>query len=71
MREWSRDGREPSHEERSRIDLGLIAVRELEGADGEEAQLAEKLSCLNNYFEDWPSDETAASASDDDFFEKE
>ena len=26
---------------------------------------------LNNYFEDWPTDEAAASATDEDFFEDE
>jgi hypothetical protein len=29
MRRWTQDGREPSHRERSSIDVGLIAAREL------------------------------------------
>ncbi len=70
MRRWTEDGREPSHSERSSIDVGLVAVRELSEATGEVADLADKLSSLNNYFEDWPTDEKAASATDDDFFDE-
>ena len=71
MRRWTENGREPSHTERSRIDVGLVAVRELSEAAGEVGDLAEKLSALNNYFEDWPTDDEAANATDDDFFDDE
>jgi hypothetical protein len=71
MRLWTEGGRDPSASERTSIDVGLIAVRELAEATGEVAELADKLSSLNNYFEDWPTDEQAASATDDDFFDDE
>jgi hypothetical protein len=71
MNRWTEGGRDPSASERTSIDVGLIAVRELEGATGEAAELADKLSPLNNYFEDWPTDEQAANATDDDFFDEE
>ncbi|MGD1079193.1 MAG: hypothetical protein ABR881_12800 [Candidatus Sulfotelmatobacter sp.] len=71
MRRWSENSREPSHSERSSIDLGLIAARELSGVTGEVGDLADKLFSLNNYFEDWPTDDAAANATDDDFFDDE
>jgi hypothetical protein len=71
MRWWTQGGRDPSASERTSIDVGLIAVRELAEATGEVAELADKLSSLNNYFEDWPTDEQAANATDDDFFDEE
>jgi hypothetical protein len=36
------------------------------GATGEVNKFADKLSSLNNYFEDWPTDEQAASDTDVD-----
>jgi hypothetical protein len=69
MKRWSASGRTPTDGERRNIDVGLIAARELDGATGDLSRLAEKLFALNNYFEDWPTDEKAASATDDDFFE--
>jgi len=51
------------------IGLGLLAARELENAKGELAALVDKLYCLNNYFEAWPADEKAATATDEDFFD--
>jgi hypothetical protein len=71
MRRRTEGGRDPSASERASIDVGLIAVRELAEATGEAAELADKLSSLNNYFEDWPTDEQAANATDDDFFDEE
>jgi len=56
---------------RQNVDGSLIAVREFENAKGELAVRAEKLSALNNYFEAWPTDEQAATATDDDFFDDE
>jgi hypothetical protein len=69
MRQWSDFGRDPTEEQRKSIDVGLIAVRELENATGVVADLADKLSELNNYFEDWPTDEQAANATEDDFYD--
>src|ERR1019366_5181673 len=58
MRRWSAD-------ERGSINVGLVAVRELSEATGEEGELVKKLFALNNYFEDWPTDQEAATATDD------
>lgn len=69
MKRWSASGRLPTDGERRNIDVGLIAARELDGGTGDLSRLAEKLFALNNYFEDWPTDEKAASAADDDFFD--
>jgi hypothetical protein len=69
MKRWSNDGREPTDGERGSIDVGLIAARELSAANGVEGDLVQKLLALNNYFEDWPTDELAATAKDEDFFE--
>jgi hypothetical protein len=65
MRRWSADGRVPTDEERGSINVGLVAVRELPEATGEEGELVRKLFALNNYFEDWPTDQEAANAKDD------
>lgn len=66
---WTHNGRKPTDSERSSIDVGLVAARELSGATGEVGELAKKLYALNNYFEDWPTDDEAANATDDDFFD--
>ncbi len=67
MRRWSANGRTPTDGERRSIDVGLVAARELSEATGETTVLAHKLFVLNNYFEDWPTDDQAASDSDEDF----
>ena len=69
MKKWTENGREPSKSERKSVDVGLIAAREFENAKGELAVLVDKLYCLNNYFEAWPTDEKATTATDEDFFE--
>ncbi len=69
MKRWTDNGRAASEIERRNIDVGLIAARELSDSTGEVADLAQKLFALNNYFEDWPTDAEAASATDEDFFE--
>jgi hypothetical protein len=71
MKKWTEKGREPSKSERNSVDIGLIAAREFENAKGELAALVDKLYSLNNYFEAWPTDEKAATATDEDFFEDE
>ncbi len=71
MARWNSNGRTPTDGERRSVDVGLIAAREFDGATGELNELAEKLFSLNNYFEDWPTDEEAASATDEEFFEDE
>jgi len=69
MKRWSDNGRKPTDGERRSIDVGLVAAREFSDATGELDELAQKLFALNNYFEDWPTDEAAASATDEDFFD--
>jgi hypothetical protein len=72
MWRWTQNDREPTEDERKSIDIGLIAVRELENSgDPTIDALADKLGALNNYFEDWPTDDEAANATDDDFFDRE
>jgi hypothetical protein len=66
MTRWTDNGRQPTETERRNIDVGLIAVRELDGATDEIGELADHLCALNNYFEDWPTDEEAANAGDDE-----
>ena len=69
MKKSTENSGEPSKSERKSVDVGLIAAREFENAKGELAALADKLYCLNNYFESWPTDEKAAAATDEDFFD--
>jgi hypothetical protein len=71
MARWSSNGRTPTDGERRSVDVGLVAAREFDGATGELNELAEKLFSLNNYFEDWPTDEEATSATDEDFEDDE
>ncbi|MGA8870678.1 MAG: hypothetical protein WA434_09240 [Candidatus Acidiferrales bacterium] len=71
MKLWTRNGLKPSDGQRRSIDVGLVAARELSDATGEVHELAEKLFALNNYFEDWPTDEEAANATEEDFFDDE
>ena len=57
MKKWTANGREPSPDERGSIDVGLVAMRELEPAQDDLTQLAlHHLYELNGYFEDWPPD---------------
>jgi hypothetical protein len=71
MRLWSDNDREPTENERRSIDVGVIAALELDAATGDAKELANTLYALNNYFEDWPTDEEAARLRDDDFFESD
>ncbi len=63
MHRWSANGREPTDQERGSINIGLLAARGLSNATGEKEKLVQMLFALNNYFEDWPSDEEAAHAT--------
>ncbi len=67
----SQSGREPSADERGKVNVGLIAVRELD-ADREDDSglLARKLCALDKYFTEWPTDEQAGSATDADFWRR-
>ncbi len=71
MQSWSADGREPTKAERKSIQIGLIAVRELDAdRDDDSGELAQLLYGLNNYFDDWPTDAAAVSATDADYWKK-
>ena len=57
MTEWSAAGRTPTPDERDRITIGLIAIREFDSEpEGEEAEFIECLMQLAGYFEEWPDD---------------
>ena len=57
MKGWTAAGRSPSDTERESIDVGLIALRELEPAErAEDQDLITNLHELNYYFENWPDD---------------
>jgi hypothetical protein len=72
MWRWTANGRDPSEDERQGIDIALHAVRELQPTDDPAMEeYVQKLYALNNYFEDWPSDDVAANATDDDFWDRE
>lgn len=72
VQRWTAQGRTPSADERKSLDMGLRAVRELEPiTDLEMHAWVQKLYALESYFEDWPDDATAASATDDDWWDKE
>jgi hypothetical protein len=67
---WCAGGRTPSEDERESIDIAVRASREFEG-DSETYTWTRALSALDAYIEDWPSDDKAASATDDDFFDSD
>lgn len=69
MWRWTQGGREPLDDEKKSICVGLLAVRELDqDAKDESGVLCNKLYALNNYFEEWPTDDEAASATDADYW---
>ncbi len=67
---WSANGGKPTKDQRSSIDIGVRASRELE-ADPETYSWNQDLYALDSYIEDWPSDEKAANATDDDFWDSD
>jgi ABC-type transporter Mla subunit MlaD len=63
MSRWTRDARAPTEDERERILVGVLAMRELEDTgDAEVDSLVRLLYGLDAYFKAWPSDERAAHA---------
>jgi len=64
MERWAAGG-EPTRDERERINVGLVAVRELDAdRQDDSGELARKLCVLDNYAREWPTDDQAASATD-------
>lgn len=71
MQHFRDDGREPTKAERESVQIGLIAVRELDAErDDDSGTLAQLLFGLNNYFDDWPTDAAARTATDADYWKK-
>ncbi len=67
MRTWTADGRDPLPEERARISIGMLVVRELEpGMPAELAPYASALIEITDYFKRWPSDAARAEVDEDD-----
>lgn len=65
---WTANGREPTSDERESIDIAVRASREYEG-DARMYGLTRRLYAIDSYFSDWPTDEQAANATDDDYFD--
>lgn len=64
MAEWTAAGRTPTLEERDRIHIGLIAIREFDPEpEGEDADYIECLIQLAGYFDEWPDDPAPAAGS--------
>lgn len=55
MAKWSANGTDPTPEQRERVWIGLVAVRELEPArDAKIADLCGRLHELNDWWRRWP-----------------
>jgi len=55
MLRWSANDRTPTKDERQRVTIGTVAVRELEPAyDPAIYDLTQRLHELNGYFREWP-----------------
>jgi hypothetical protein len=71
LERWTANGREPSEAERKTINIGLIAVRELDNVPDPEVQaLTGKLYSVQNYVDEWPTDEQAANATSADYWRR-
>jgi hypothetical protein len=64
-------GREPSADERGKVNIGVLAVRELDAdRQDDSGLLARKLFVLDTYFTVWPTDDQARSATDADYWRR-
>jgi hypothetical protein len=67
MRKWTTNGRTPTEDEQSPIDIGLIASREfVETGRAESEEWANQLRELDNFFQGWPTDAEAATSTASD-----
>ncbi|MEY4575988.1 MAG: hypothetical protein RL701_691 [Pseudomonadota bacterium] len=67
MRQWTANGRSPTEDEQSQIDVGLVASRELSDTGRQETEeWAQELRELDNFFQGWPTDQEAASSTGSD-----
>jgi hypothetical protein len=64
MRKWTDNGRSPTEDEQRRIDIGVLAARELSDTGRPETEeWAKQLKLLYNFFQGWPTDQQAASST--------
>jgi hypothetical protein len=67
MKAWTANGRTPTAVEQTRIDVGVLAGRELSDTGRPETEeWVQQLTELDNFFQGWPSDAEAASSTDED-----
>jgi hypothetical protein len=74
MQAWTANGRAPTADEQNRIDVGVLAGRELSDTGRPETEeWVQQLTELDNYFQGWPTDTEAAASTGADvlpFLEK-
>lgn len=64
MQAWTANGRAPSEDEQNRIDVSVLAGRELSDTGRPETEeWVQQLTELDNYFQAWPTDREAASST--------
>ena len=69
MQRWTANDREPTADERKTISVGVIAARSLDAEWTDDAgMLARKLFPLANFWDEWPTDDQAANATDADYW---
>jgi hypothetical protein len=57
----SSERRDPTEDERRRVDVGVVVVRDLDGwPDPDVAKFGRTVHPLAAFYEDWPTDEEAA-----------
>lgn len=67
MQAWTANGRTPTAAEQNRIDVGVLAGRELSDTGRPETdEWVQQLTELDNYFQGWPSDAEAATSTEAD-----
>jgi hypothetical protein len=64
MQAWTANGRTPSADEQNRIDVSVLAGRELSDTGRPDTEeWVQQLTDLDNYFQAWPTDQQAASST--------
>jgi len=67
MCKWTENGRSPTEDEQRRIDIGVLAARELSDTGRPETEeWADQLKLLYNFFQGWPTDHQAGSSTEAD-----
>lgn len=65
---WTLNGRIPTTQERVSVDMAVRASREMEG-ETRYYKWTRDIYSLDAYIERWPSDDEAANATDDDYWD--